>query len=162
MTDRGRDAKDVFTFTVGAGIGAKARVGPFQTGFLIQSDSEGLRGGGSPAGSGARHTDVSFFPDTLDLHLLIGGEDTYNPGDPLVHERNKRYDAQTCVLYSMVEDKCGSCPFYYTEIEAVVALGGSVRIGFNPGELLDFILGWFGVDLYHDDLEMAARRGGKS
>jgi hypothetical protein len=40
---------------------------------------------------------------------------------------------------------------YYTQIEAVVALGPSFRFGFNPAELLDFLLGWFGVDIFHDD-----------
>jgi hypothetical protein len=40
---------------------------------------------------------------------------------------------------------------YYSQIEVVAAAGVSLRIGFNPGELLDFFLGWFGVDTYHDD-----------
>jgi len=35
-------------------------------------------------------------------------------------------------------------------MEVVVGLGVSVRLGFNPGELFDFALGWFGLDLYHD------------
>ncbi|MFO1524078.1 MAG: hypothetical protein U1G05_19045 [Kiritimatiellia bacterium] len=41
---------------------------------------------------------------------------------------------------------------YYTQIEAEVGLVGSVRIGFNPGELLDFLLGWTTLDVFGDDI----------
>jgi hypothetical protein len=47
---------------------------------------------------------------------------------------------------------------YYSQIEVVAAAGVSLRIGFNPGELLDFFLGWFGVDIYHDDLSKRTAR----
>ncbi len=40
----------------------------------------------------------------------------------------------------------------WTHIEVAAALGVGFRLGFNPGELLDFLLGFFGVDLYGDDL----------
>ena len=40
----------------------------------------------------------------------------------------------------------------WTHLEAAAALGVGVRLGFNPGELLDFLLGFFGADLYGDDL----------
>lgn len=42
--------------------------------------------------------------------------------------------------------------YYYTQIEIVAALLGSVRLGLNPGEFADFVLGWFGVDFFHDDI----------
>jgi len=42
---------------------------------------------------------------------------------------------------------------YWTQIEAVIGIGGTLRLGFNPGELLDFILGWTTIDIYGDDLE---------
>jgi len=42
---------------------------------------------------------------------------------------------------------------YYTELEIVLGLGPSLRLGFNPGEFADFILGWFGIDFFADDLE---------
>jgi len=41
----------------------------------------------------------------------------------------------------------------YTDIKIVVGLGPSASVGFNPGELLDFILGFAGVDIYDDDLK---------
>lgn len=40
----------------------------------------------------------------------------------------------------------------YTDIHAVCALGGGLRIGFNPGEAADFLLGWCMIDIFRDDL----------
>ena len=40
----------------------------------------------------------------------------------------------------------------WSHLEVAAALGVGVRLGFNPGELLDFLLGFFGADLYGDDL----------
>jgi len=42
---------------------------------------------------------------------------------------------------------------YFTQIEVAAGVIVGVRIGFNPGELLDFIFGWFGIDIYNDDSE---------
>ena len=59
---------------------------------------------------------------------------------------------------------CSGCPFWtppppespnparWTQIEVAAGLFGDVRLGFNPGELLDFLLGFFGADLYGDDI----------
>lgn len=45
FVDRGRDAADVFTVTIGRGVGVKAKVGPLQTGFILNQDVVGLRCG---------------------------------------------------------------------------------------------------------------------
>lgn len=42
---------------------------------------------------------------------------------------------------------------YHTQIEVSAGILLGVRVGFNPGELLDFLVGWFGVDLYKDDVD---------
>ena len=42
-------------------------------------------------------------------------------------------------------------PAYFSQVELSVGLFVGVKIGLNPGELLDFLLGWFTVDLYRDD-----------
>jgi hypothetical protein len=42
-------------------------------------------------------------------------------------------------------------PAYFTQIEVVGGFGLVLRLGFNPGELLDFVLGWATVDIYGDD-----------
>lgn len=40
---------------------------------------------------------------------------------------------------------------YFTQLEVSIGLYGGVKIGFNPGELLDFLLGFIGIDIYNDD-----------
>lgn len=37
------------------------------------------------------------------------------------------------------------------DVEASVFLGAYVRVGFSPGEFVDFLLGWFGLDIAGDD-----------
>jgi len=46
---------------------------------------------------------------------------------------------------------------YYTEGEVALGCHYTVRLGVNPGELLDFLLGWTTLDIYGDDLEHAKR-----
>ena len=50
-------------------------------------------------------------------------------------------------------------PEYYTQVEVVIAIIGSLRLGFNPGELLDFLVGWTTLDIYGDDLN---KKGSKT
>jgi hypothetical protein len=45
LAERGRDAADVFTASVGLGFGAKARVGPVQVGLLLREKCYGVRSG---------------------------------------------------------------------------------------------------------------------
>lgn len=40
---------------------------------------------------------------------------------------------------------------YLTQCDLVLGLGYSIRLGANPGELLDFLLGWAALDIYGDD-----------
>mgnify|MGYP000849657356 CR=1 FL=1 len=42
---------------------------------------------------------------------------------------------------------------YLYQIEFVLGIYGGVRVGFNPAELLDFILGFTTYDLYDDDVK---------
>jgi hypothetical protein len=37
----------------------------------------------------------------------------------------------------------------------VAALGISLRLGVNPGEFIDLLLGLAGIDLFGDDIEVA-------
>jgi hypothetical protein len=149
-TDRGRDALDIFTGTVGTGVGAKARIGPIQTGVLYQTDYYGLRGGGSADFKGGRGL---LFPDNIDLQALLLGGETYLPDDELISLRKKRFDASPDFIFISTVNNYTPCPSYYTQIDIVAALGPSIRLGFNPGELIDFLLGWVGIDIYSDDVE---------
>lgn len=42
-------------------------------------------------------------------------------------------------------------PAYFTQLEISLGFYGGVRLGINPGELLDLLLGFFTIDLYADD-----------
>jgi hypothetical protein len=60
-----------------------------------------------------------------------------------VHELGHAFDDRPCpdVLR----------PLHWLDVEVDAALGLGVRLRFSPGELLDFLLGWFGADLGGDD-----------
>lgn len=152
FANRGRDAADIFTFTIGQGIGAKARVGPLQTGIFWNEDFAGLRGGGfGPAsawkneyGKFPKDIDTLFFP----IFGVFGGDSLQ--GSALLPGRHKAYEAFSPVpLISLPTE---STPYYYTQIEAAVGFLGTIRLGFNPGELIDFLLGWTTIDIFGDDI----------
>ena len=42
--------------------------------------------------------------------------------------------------------------YYYTEVECVLAIAKSLRVGLNPGEVLDLVLGFTTLDIYGDDV----------
>ncbi len=152
FSQRGRDAADIFTCTVGAGVGAKVRLGPLQAGLLAHTDMFGVRNGtvrqsvaisgekwfSSEACWGAWGYDLSNFTDVTTA-------------------RSKSYHARSYVPFIFLPEADDNPPpfSYYTQIEAVLALGPGLRLGMNPGELLDFLLGWVTVDLYGDDLPPA-------
>ena len=165
LGDRGRDFADVFTATVGFGAGAKARVGPIQAGLLYNVDTHGLRGGQfGEAAWYEVHTFETVAPYPMKLRRFDGdedypweypgycfGRDRWQTGTSerrLAGRRGKNYEAVSPVPFISLAGQ----PAYYTQIEVVVALIGSLRVGFNPGELLDFVLGWTTIDLFQDDL----------
>lgn len=153
--DRGRDAADVFTVTLGVGLGAKARIGPVQTGLILEFPLVGLRGGECSADN---DLDTLFSAKSSAsgeaIGFLIGEEEFYM----VERDRHKEFHAESIPFWGTegmfvygVKDEY-SAPYYYTQLEVVLALGPSVRLGFNPGEFLDLFLGLVGVDIYDDDL----------
>ena len=42
---------------------------------------------------------------------------------------------------------------YLYQIEFAIGIYGGLRVGFNPAELIDFILGFTTYDLYDDDVK---------
>lgn len=159
FSDRGRDAMDVFTVTVGVGVGVKARVGPIQEGLLLQQDLIGMRGG----------TLLSGYDSDLNLDFLLplplipvvswssSGLSSISGCESFLNERisprRKEVDAVASWFLAIPERKN---PAFYTQIDVVIGLGPSLRLGFNPGELLDFFLGWFNLDIYDDDMARKA------
>lgn len=144
MVDRGRDAADIFTATVGMGLGAKVQVGLINVGLLLNEDYYGLRGGafGNQRGDLSPHGQRGSTSE--EMYFLVGLINVYQSTIDTVSQRNK--DFQNMLF--CVED----VPASSTQLSVVIGALGSIRLGFNPGELLDFVLGWFGPDIYSDDL----------
>jgi len=147
--DRGRDAADIFTATLGVGAGLKARVGPLQLAVFENSDLIGLR-------AGHAFLDGSGMIDNEELYILpfplpdiwFGGEAFAPDLFGTVRRRGKDFSAK-CPFPGLV---IGSKPAFYSQIEAAGGFGITARLGFNAGEFVDFILGWSGADFYHDDI----------
>jgi hypothetical protein len=158
LQDRARDALDIFTATVGHGYGGKARVGPLQAGLLWNKDKAGLRIGKM---FWRLQQDQEVMREMMDWTVLL-------PVLPFVHvapfglhsaeqcalvyetpdERKKEYTALgPFVPFLVLADRV----HYYTQIEIAGGLFGTVRVGVNPGEFVDFLLGWTTLDIYGDD-----------
>lgn len=157
MRDRGNDAADIITLSVGTGAGAKARIGPVQAGLVYQRDTVGLRNGSLFA----RRPSLSTLDDRgisdehgMDLNLLICGVEVSNTGDVIV-ERGKEFNTINLIVPVSIADPASSRlkPHYFFQIEALIGLGPTLRLGVNLGELVDFILGWTTVDIFNDDFE---------
>ena len=175
LPNRGHDAADVFTATLGYGVGVKARVGPLQAGLMTEVTGFGLRAGDLLGIS-------DFWPTGYDtpasweataticnLEVCRGGKTakqrgkafSYSTDAPIVYPQSpyearphETDDAVVRRVKRLEEEEYVHAPApFFTEIEVVAALGPSIRLGFNPGELLDFILGWTTLDIYNDDLE---------
>ena len=158
LTDRLRDGADVFTATVGKGGGVKVRVGPLRAGLFFNHDRAGLRGGEFYRSIPKNYvTSSDFFTWTypLDLDLILFSHEGFLTGRSERHKsatfRKKKFASESAFVLSWCEERYRS-PYYYTQIETAFGIGGTIRLGFNPGELLDFIVGWLKIDLYKDDL----------
>lgn len=155
--DRQRDAMDIVTASLGFGLGVKARAGPLQFGILYD-DTEfvGLRGGTTYCLARREPPGTSLETVTMLLNFeefLPDSETTR-----LTYERRKAFCSVGVLVFTITEPRDDlhwyeTAPYYYTQLEAVFAIGPSIRVGVNPGEFVDFLLGWFGVDMYGDDLE---------
>jgi len=58
----------------------------------------------------------------------------------------------------------GHVASFWTQIDLALGVYWPIRIGFNPGELLDFLLGWTALDIYGDDAQymMKDRTNGRT
>lgn len=159
LVDRGRDAADVFTAAIGTGAGVKIRVGPVQAGLMANNDLEGLRCGRiGPLGSFGDYMDtVTPFPYKVSerSRYFLDKEypwryPRYAFGDDyfMGSDRGKNYAAVSPFPFLSLAGQ----PEYYSQVEVVVAAFVSIRLGLNPGELLDFLLGWSTLDVYGDDI----------
>lgn len=161
--NRQQDTKDIFTISLGTGLGAKGRVGPFiLTPIHLQNDSLGLRGG-------EYFTDIKGVPKFMDqgitdTGILFFGGDIFGsdhfqfwPHDQLqrLHQRGKSFHSQEIPIpFIQIPRNYTDRPpnySYYGQVEGVVALGTSLRLGVNFFEAADWLLGWTTFDLLNDD-----------
>ncbi len=157
--DRRRDAADIVTLSFGYGAGVKARVGPIQAGVFGNVDKIGLRGGEfhlPMRGYGGVRTAYKCWPGIMDYcYTIYSAESFSTPFDTLSSKREKNYGAIGLFCISIANSQRDMRKLnasYLTQFELAAGLGITARLGLNPGELFDFILGMFGVDIYRDDL----------
>jgi hypothetical protein len=153
-SNRAADARDVFTASAGLGTGATARVGPISSGLGYHESRIGLVGGTWFNGIGKIPADTAISEGNIALILFGFDGLTVRDGE----DRGKEYVNTIIATISfpgMIMAPPGSekiSASYYTQIEASVGLLGGIKLGFNPGELLDLILGTVGIDVYSDDI----------
>lgn len=158
LQDRTSDLLDSFTFTSEAGsIGASVQAGPAGLGLntvqpvLVRHNSFGLSGG--------RLGLVKIEESTL---VVWRAQHVY--AEPL-EERHKGFSTESIFpvpyLWQQVDYDARERNLAprYTQIELAAGFIGGWRLGANPGEWLDFLLGWAGLDLYGDDVAVREAKG---
>ena len=146
----------MITLSAGSGGGVKGRVSFINTGIFMGISEEGLWSG-NVLNYRSETVDINspfINLDVLDPSTFDGyynyqqvetfHEESYEQCDP----RGKNFVAQGRLpVYSVTKDSIE----YYTQCEVAAGLFYYIRVGFNPGEILDFILGWTTLDIYRDD-----------
>ena len=154
LFDRGRDAADIFSISVGTGAGVKVRVSEFAVGMFAGQSLAGL-------GGGSVFLPRKGFQNDTDWQFLFCGEQFFDVPD--AYNRHKEFVATRVIESSpywmftppwftlawffpgpqaLNASRCSAnASYYYTHIEVVAGAGITLRVGFNPGELVDFLLG---------------------
>lgn len=155
LENRKHDSLDVITFTVGYGAGAKARIGPFNVGLLFNSDKWGLRKGSSFPSVGGTENSMGMGDITCTL-LSYEGFGSGPGWDDCARIRGKYYSSKGYAGLTWIKnkkDRVNSIISYYTQLDIVLGLGGSLRLGFNPCEFIDLLLGFTTIDILNDDIK---------
>jgi hypothetical protein len=142
--DRGHDAADIATLTAGTGGGAFVQVGPKPVGYGFIIDASGVEDGGK-LGS------VMYLTGLQGVAERFAGYDFEDV-------RVKRGKLPPLLKDGNEKRPIPIMPHHWTSLRIFAGVTVfSMSVGVNPGELVDFSLGWFGVDIYGDDVES---RGG--
>ena len=143
--NRWNDFKDVVTVDFGTGLGVKGRISYIGTGLIVNKDRFGLREGNIGSWNGEEtqsyETDLIFYR----------GGDFRTPLAPEVIERRKESYGNTGWVVWDMPTKEGMNWHWVSQVEASAGLGISARLGLNPLEAIDFILGFTTLDFYGDD-----------
>jgi hypothetical protein len=158
FVDRGRDAADILTLAGGYGAGGRGRIGPLHAGLVGYAGDAGLYAGDITECSGGPCNHIVGFEA-----IGWGWEQMY-PKSLIAGDRTERLQTKSFLAYTAWWSPFLTTTFmgydasprflhpYWTQCEVQVGLLVSARIGINPGELIDFILGWTTLDCYGDDL----------
>jgi len=181
MVNRGRDAADSFTATVGRGYGGlKVKAGLVQGGLYLEgpcisfygpklctTPTNGLRGG-EWFDEDTKTKEFAGFKSNIDFQYFIYGMEVFGGGETAA-ERGKTRMALTILMITFPlpeglfyrtkepEDpnhkysKFSPVPYFF-DIELGFGLGYMIRIGFNLAEFLDFLVGLTTIDFLSDDI----------
>ena len=137
--NRGHDAADIATFTVGIGGGTFVQVGPKPVGYGFIIDTVGVEDG--KIGSIMY---LSALKGVAERFAVYDSDDI----------RVKRGKLPPLLKDGDEERSLPIMPHHWTALRLFAGVTVfSMSAGVNPGELADFALGWFGVDIYGDDAE---------
>lgn len=140
------DARDIFSIQViwGLNLGAKAQISRTGVGLYWEAGSThpvSLSGeAGMRSGEAGTHA-------AEDLTVLVFSSESYQPVDT-----QKRIRAELRKKIEDNKDPSLSNPASWTRLGIAGGLLIGIRAELNPGELIDFILGLFGADIYGDDV----------
>ena len=178
--DRKNDSLDLFSFSYGYGLGVKPRIGPIAVSpFYYYRANKGFKCG-EFYDNQERDTDSSYMMPFTYLEGFQGGlmadkrNKAYTSAGALIFVLAMPYRGSSWIPIlppggpdvkissSEKETPEGKENVYdpnkethisfYTDIEVMIALGAGAKIGFNPGELVDFLLGWTTLDIFNDDV----------
>ena len=165
-----RDAGDVAAFSVGAGMGAKVRVGPIHAGLLRQVDLLGFRYGSALTPLGDQE-EMDYYD--IDVTLRCGESSVRVMDEERTSWPSREYPVRVLFRRSPTASSrdgrarpirlsprstatratsATPCSIPTTpNASSCIGLLGTIRLGLNPGELIDFLLGWSTVDIFDDD-----------
>ncbi|MEO0480037.1 MAG: hypothetical protein AAF196_11190 [Planctomycetota bacterium] len=150
--DRWADLQDPLTVTVLDGYGVGARAGTLVAGFGGYGEIAGYRDG------------IGFWREFVhchDISLPLAGLREVSAWNARHAARGKDFigthvfAVRVCgrpLDLSVRPADCSSFRPHYGQLEAEIALGYGLRLGFNPLELLDAALGFVWIDVFSDDL----------
>ena len=137
--DRGHDMADIATFTIGMGGGAFVQAGPKPFGYGFILDAVGVEDG--KIGSAKYLTALKGVAERFAIYDFDDIRVKRGKLPPLLKDG---YEKRSLPIM----------PHHWTELRLLAGVTVfSMSVGVNPGELVDFAFGWFGVDIYGDDAE---------
>jgi hypothetical protein len=149
LNNRFHDASDIINISGGYGLGASAQGGPLIAGLYGGSDITGIRSG--TAFFSTEHDNGQLTTTAMNIKFFYSNE-SQNSNIKLRGKDINAFGPFITPNGSMAHSHVSNNPAHYTQIEAVAGLGLSIRLGFNPGELLDFLLGFAAIDIFNDDI----------